>query len=30
MSFIENRLEEYINNIQPLCDGKLGELQKYA
>lgn len=30
MSFIENKLEEYINNIQPLCEGQLGELQKYA
>lgn len=30
MSFIDKNMKEYIDNIQPLCDGQLGELQKYA
>lgn len=30
MSFIDKNMKEYIDNIQPLCDGQLGELQKHA
>lgn len=30
MSFIDSNLKEYIDNIQPLCEGELGELQKHA
>lgn len=30
MSLVENYIQEYLDNLQPLCEGELGELQKYA
>ncbi len=30
MSFVDKRLEDYVRNIQPLCGGELGRLQKQA
>jgi predicted O-methyltransferase YrrM len=30
MSIVDERLSKYINDIQPLCSGELGELQKAA
>lgn len=30
MSLVENYLAEYVDDLQPLCKGKLGEMQKAA
>jgi predicted O-methyltransferase YrrM len=30
MSFIDKRLEKYVREVQPMCGGELGELQRQA
>ena len=28
MSLVENYIHEYLENLQPFCEGELGQLQK--